>query len=79
MAKIPVMLTFAKETLKQPLVYEVGHKFKVVTNIRRADVQEGIGWIILELDGESSEIESATKWIEEQGVRVDPPEGQVSG
>jgi ABC-type methionine transport system ATPase subunit len=79
MAKVPVMLTFTKESIKEPLVYWLGQKFKVVTNIRRADVQEGIGWMILELDGDSAEIERATQWVQEQGVRVDPPEGSLSG
>jgi ABC-type methionine transport system ATPase subunit len=79
MAKAPVMLTFTKESIKEPLVYWVGQKFKVVTNIRRADVQEGIGWMILELDGEPEEIERATTWLEGQGVRIDPPEGSLSG
>ncbi|MBW3624461.1 MAG: NIL domain-containing protein [Armatimonadetes bacterium] len=79
MAKIPIMLTYSKETIKEPLIYNAAKKFNVVTNIRRADVQEGIGWIILELDGEPEEIDKVTKWFEEQGVRVDPPEGQSSG
>jgi ABC-type methionine transport system ATPase subunit len=79
MAKIPIMLTYSKETIKEPLIYQAGKKFNVVTNVRRADVQEGIGWIILELEGDSEEIDKATKWFEEQGVRVDPPEGSLSG
>ena len=79
MAHVPIMLTFTKETIKEPLVYQLGQQFKVVTNIRRADVQEGIGWMILELEGEADEIDRATQWIQEQGVRVDPPEGSLSG
>jgi ABC-type methionine transport system ATPase subunit len=79
MAKVPLMITYTKETMKEPLVYWLGRKFEVVTNIRRADVQEGIGWIILELEGEPEEIERAKQWLEEQKVRVDPPEGYLSG
>jgi ABC-type methionine transport system ATPase subunit len=73
------MLTYSKETIKEPLIYQAGKRFNVVTNVRRADVQEGIGWIILELEGDSEEIDKATKWFQEQGVRVDPPEGALSG
>ena len=43
-----------------------------ITNIRRADVTDDRGWVILELDGEHDEIERALAWVEEQGVRVDP-------
>ena len=79
MPKIPIMLTYSKETIKEPLIYQAGTLFNVVTNVRRADVQEGLGWIILELDGEPEEIDKATQWFEEKGVRVDPPEGSLSG
>ena len=35
-----------------PIIYELGKSFNLVTNIRRADVTEDRGWVILELDGE---------------------------
>ncbi|MCH8199791.1 MAG: NIL domain-containing protein, partial [Chloroflexi bacterium] len=47
-----VRLTFLDRLIKEPVVYQLGKKFDIVTNIRRADIQEGIGWVILELEGE---------------------------
>ena len=47
-------------------------EFEIVTNIRRADVTDARGWVILELDGERDEIERGLEWVREQGVRVDP-------
>ncbi|MFQ6019519.1 MAG: NIL domain-containing protein [Dehalococcoidia bacterium] len=49
----------------------------MVTNIRRADVTEDRGWVILELEGEQEEIERGLRWVEELGVRVDPVSGDV--
>ena len=72
-----VRFTFPQELIPVPVVYELGRKFKVVTNIRRADVREDMGWVVLELDGEESEIESGIEWVASTGVRVDPVGGDV--
>ena len=56
MAKRQVMFTFPEELIKEPIIYNLGHQFKVVTNIRRADVSENRGWVVLELEGEEEEI-----------------------
>ncbi len=77
MAKKRIKFTFPQTLITQPLIYDLGHKFKVVTNIRRADVTEDRGWVILELEGTEREIQRGISWIKDQGVRVDPVEGDV--
>ena len=72
-----VKFTFPQELIPVPVVYELGHRFKVVTNIRRADIRESTGWVVLELEGEESEIESGIEWVVSAGVRVDPVWGDV--
>lgn len=69
--------TFLDRMIKDPIVYQMGHRFQVVTNIRRADIQENIGWVILELEGEEEEIDRAVEWVRTQGVRVDPAGADV--
>jgi hypothetical protein len=59
------------------VIYELGIKFKIVTNIRRADVREDMGWVVLELEGEEDEITSGLDWVVSTGVRVDPVGGDV--
>ena len=54
MAKRQVMFTFPEELIKEPIIYNLSHQFKVVTNIRRADVSENKGWVVLELEGEEA-------------------------
>ncbi len=66
------MFTFPKELIKEPIIYNLGQQFKVVTNIRRADVTESKGWIILDLEGEEKEIEDGIAWAISKGVRVEP-------
>ena len=77
MASKHVRLTFSPELIKEPLIYQVGHQFKVVTNIRMADVDESIGWVVLELEGDADEIERSIEWAQAKGVRVDPIVGDV--
>ncbi len=77
MAKQRVMFTFPAELIKEPIIYQLGHKFKVITNIRRADVSEDKGWVVLELEGDGKEIERGLAWVSAKGVRVDPVIGDV--
>jgi len=77
MGKQRVKFTFEEELVKQPVIYELGRKFEIVTNIRRADVGEAVGWVVLELDGEETEIKRGLEWVSSTGVRVDPLGGDV--
>ena len=77
MGKQRVKFTFVDNLVKQPVIYELGHKFKIVTNIRRAEVSEEVGWVVLELDGEEQEIQRGLEWVSSTGVRVDPIGGDV--
>ncbi len=77
MGKKRVKFTFTPELVPQPIIYQLGHEFQLVTNIRRADVRENMGWVVLELEGSDEEIENGVKWVSSQGVRVDPVSGDV--
>ena len=77
MAKQRMKFTFPTGLIKDPVIYRLGKQFEVVTNIRRADVTEDRGWVVLELEGEMGEIERAVEWVIDQGVRVDPVAGDI--
>ena len=70
-------LTYSQDQIKEPLIYTVGQKFRVVTNIRSAAVSDHIGIVGLELDGALDQIDAAVKWIAAQGVKVEPIEKNV--
>jgi hypothetical protein len=77
MARRQVLFTFPPDLVQQPLIYYLGQKFNIVTSIRRADVSENKGWVVLELDGDEQDIEQGLAWMTSQGVRVDPVTGDV--
>lgn len=67
-------LMYPPKLIKKPFIYEVGHKFKVITNIRQANVTDEIGIVCLELQGKRSEVDTAIKWLQKNGVNVEPVE-----
>ena len=72
-----VKFTFMTQLVKEPIIYQLGQNFNLVTNIRRADVREDMGWVVLELDGDDAEIQRGLDWVSAIGVRVDPVSGDV--
>lgn len=77
MAKRRVMFTFPPNLVTQPIIYNLGQQFRVITNIRRANVEDEHGWVVLEVEGSEQEIEKGLEWVAAQGVRVDPVAGDV--
>lgn len=77
MANMRFHIRFPEDKIKEPVIYQIGREYKVVTNVRRADVRETTGWMDLELSGEPSEIERAVTGLRQKGVIVDPIELNV--
>ena len=77
MPNVKVHVQFPEDQIKEPVIYQIGHEYKVVTNVRRADVRETTGWMDLELTGDSTEIERAIVGLRTKGVVVDPIELNV--
>ena len=72
-----VWLTFPRQLVEKPLIWEVGQKFKVVTNVRQASVSKDIGLVGLELSGEADEVARAVDFLTQHGVSVEPVELDV--
>lgn len=70
-------LMYPPKLITKPLIWQLGHKFKIMTNIRQASVTDEIGIVCLELDGPRSEVKAAIKWLVKNGVSVEPVEISV--
>jgi ABC-type methionine transport system ATPase subunit len=70
-------LIYPEEKIKEPLLSKVCKNFNIDINIRKANVQEKMGWLELEFIGNDEEIEKAINFLVENGVEVQPIEGQV--
>jgi hypothetical protein len=67
-------LMYPPKLIREPLIWKLGNKFKVVTNIRQATVTDEIGIVCLEIDGKRIDIKNAIRWLEKLGVNVEPVE-----
>jgi ABC-type methionine transport system ATPase subunit len=72
-----IHLTFPKERVAEPVICNVAKKFDVTFSIRRADVKADAGWMDLEFSGDDAEIDRVIAYLQEQGLRVDPIEGDI--
>jgi len=70
-------LMYPPRLIKEPLIWQLGRKFNVVTNIRQASVTDEIGIVCLEVDGQRADVKAAIEWLEKLGVSVEPVEISV--
>ncbi|MBX0311733.1 MAG: NIL domain-containing protein [Sulfurihydrogenibium sp.] len=77
MNSMKLKLIYPEEKIKEPLLSKVCKNFNIDINIRKANVQEKMGWLELEFIGNDEEIEKAINFLVENGIEVQPIEGQV--
>ena len=65
-------LIFPQRLIKEPVIYQMSKKYDVVFNLRRAKINEKVGEIVLELEGEKDQLSQAIDWLKTQGLKVDP-------
>jgi L-aspartate semialdehyde sulfurtransferase ferredoxin len=70
-------LMYPPKLIREPLVWKIGTRFKVITNIRQASVTDEIGIVCLEVEGQRADVKSAIQWLEKLGVSVEPVEISV--
>ena len=71
MTNARVKLTFPENLIKEPIIARLVREFEVMPNIRRANVEEHVGWIVCELGGDDDSVERAIAWLHDLGVGVD--------
>jgi hypothetical protein len=74
---VRLFVSFPEELVDRPMIYEVVKRFDVVPNIRRANVEQHSGWVILELTGPQEQLDGSIAYLEEVGCTVNTMEGDV--
>ncbi|HSA85494.1 MAG TPA: NIL domain-containing protein [Nitrospira sp.] len=77
MAHLRFHIRFPEDKVRQPIIYQIGREYNVVTDVRRADVRETTGWADVEFSGDTAEIERAVAGLRAKGCGVDPIELNV--
>ena len=70
-------LMYPPKLIKTPVIWELSHKFPLITNVRQASVTDEIGIVCLELEGERAHLKKAIAWLEKKGINVEPVEINV--
>lgn len=73
-AHIRLWLMYPPKFITIPVIWELGRKFPVVTNVRQASVTDEIGIVCLEMSGPRPGVSAAIKWLESLGIKVEPVE-----
>ncbi len=77
MAHLRFHIRFPEDKIREPIIYQIGREYNVVTDVRRADVRDTTGWADVELSGDTMEIERAVAGLRAKGCVVDPIELNV--
>lgn len=70
-------LMYPPKLITTPVIWQLSHKFDIITNVRQASVTDEIGIVCLEMQGKRPVIKDAIKWLERIGVSVEPVEINV--
>jgi hypothetical protein len=79
MSRRRITFSFSEEYIPEPIIYNLGMQYNLITNILRANVSEDEGWITLELNGKEDDIEQGIAWVTSKGIRVDQADGESEG
>jgi hypothetical protein len=77
MAHLRFHIRFPEDKIREPIIYQIGREYNIVTDVRRADVRDTTGWADVELSGDIVEIERAIAGLRAKGCVVDPIELNV--
>lgn len=69
-------MRFPRDAVSDPLIYNVGQTFKVVTIIRAATIKDKDCMMALELRGAAEEIEKAVEYFKHHRVEVEALENE---
>ena len=71
MASAKFYCIFPQELISQPIIsHTLGEEFDVVPNIRAASIQATGAKVIVEIEGETDEIDRSVTYLRERGVDV---------
>lgn len=62
-------LAYSDDLVSEPVLWELAQRFGLHTNIRRANVEEHLAWVIVEVSGER--VGEAREWLVERGITVE--------
>ncbi len=72
MATLRVQLRYPAALVREPIIYTVAMRHRLVPNIRKARVTENAGEAILDLSGDEEDLKRGVEYLTGLGVKVKP-------
>lgn len=72
-----LQLTFPESQVTEPVIYQIVKQFDVVPSIRRANISNHVGWMVIEVTGSDEALDAAIGYLENLGVQVSDPTGDI--
>ena len=72
-----LQLTFPESQVTEPVIYQIVKQFDVVPSIRRANISNHVGWMVIEVTGSDEALDAAIAYLENLGVQVSDPTGDI--
>jgi ABC-type methionine transport system ATPase subunit len=66
-----VRMYFDEDTMAEPIIYNLGQQFGIVTNILSAQMSPSGGEIEVDIEGEDAAVDEALAFATSRGVRLD--------
>ena len=73
--KVIVKLWYEGALIGEPIIAKLVGNYGVTANIKRANVEDDLGWIVCTLEGDENSVAAATDWLISIGVEVEMVEG----
>ncbi len=68
-----VKLDYPLERVKEPIIYHLVTDYRLVPNIRRANIDHNAGgMMILEIEGDADDLEAGMEFLRRLGITVTP-------
>ena len=70
-------LTFPESQVTEPVIYQIVKQFDVVPSIRRANISNHVGWMVIEVSGSTEALDAAIDYLEGLGIVVADASGDI--
>jgi ABC-type methionine transport system ATPase subunit len=71
MMKVSVKLWYEDSLIQEPVLAQLVDRFHVIPNIRRANVEDDLGWILCDVVGVEASVRAAFDWLQSIGIEVE--------
>lgn len=75
MATRHLRLTFPENQVTEPVIYHLATDCQVVPNIRKANIENHFGWMVVELTGPTDALAKAEQYLAGLGIEIAQAEG----